>query len=582
MSGKLLKAFNFLKEDVTGLKEAVAKLGNVRPVVKDGKPGKDGKDGVSPAVEDVVQAAIAQLPEPEKINIDDVVAKIPKPRDGRDAPIVNVSDVAAIVLAKIPKPKDGKDGRNGPGLGDVVTRVKAQVRDGDRGEPGPPGAPGKDGVSVTDVQLNNNELFVFLDGKKKKAGAIKVPTPVAPFSPGSVGGGGSARQLDAAVAIKNRELINKTGDWPDPVGGAVNLVPQTEYYIGDCAVELPAKMNITGPTVITGASIVSCLTYLGSEPMINGTDFANLVFVNVSLDHPNSVLLNVEDIIAPTTSVVNLMDVNILRSGGLGTIKDILGITFSLINFSDLTQGLQDTGTVTAVLSAERISGSSTNAAFKFFDFGINVYSSLELANIRTVAPAGAVAFSGLADNGNVLAGQIATVSSCEFLGGVAPLENITKDDFRYKFSGNGALLPDTNPDALISLVANATPTPVVVDIPTKLLGTWGLESESHFEADTTGRITYKAEVPITIPVDIVIDMEPVSGVNKDIVVYAAVNGVVKLASGRRVRIDANNPRPVPVVWQQLFNQDDYLEVFVENHTDSISLLGSGGVSRIR
>jgi hypothetical protein len=302
-----------------------------------------------------------------------------------------------------------------------------------------------------------------------------------------------------------------------------------------------------------------------------------IVISNLTLDHPNSDLFNVEDISSPTTSIINLMDMAILRSGGLGTIKDILGITFSLINFGDVGQGLRDIGTSTAVLSAERVSGNSTSNSFKFFDFGNNVYSSLEFSNIRTAAPAGAFTFSGLVDNGNVAPGQIATISTCEFLGGVTPLENITKDDFRYNFDGNGAAIPDTNPDALVSLVANATPTPVTVNTPTKLVGIWSVESESHFESDTTGRITYKAEVPITVPVDIVIDMEPVSGTNKDIVVYAAFNGSIILASGRRVRIDSNNPRPIPVVWQQTFNQDDYLEVFVENQTDGVSLLGSGG-----
>lgn len=211
MLDKLLKAFGLMKEDVSALKESVAKLEKVHPIVKEGKPGRDGKDGESPSVEDIVQAVIAQLPEPEKIDtkalVDDVVAQIPKPRDGRDAPTVNVSDVAAIVLAKIEKPKDGKDGRNGPDLETVVKRVKAQVQDGKQGEPGPPGPPGKpgkDGVSVTDVQLNNNDLFVFLDGKKRKAGTIKVATPTAPFNPGNAGGGGSDRGPSPTVGYTSQ------------------------------------------------------------------------------------------------------------------------------------------------------------------------------------------------------------------------------------------------------------------------------------------------------------------------------------------------------------------------------------------
>lgn len=229
MLDKLLKAFGLLKEDVSALKESVAKLEKIHPIVKEGKPGRDGKDGESPSVEDIVQAVVAQLPEPEKVDtkaiVDDVVAQIPKPRDGRDAPTVNVSDVAAIVLAKIEKPKDGKDGRNGPDLETVVKRVKAQVQDGERGErgepgpPGPPGKPGKDGVSVTDVQLNNNDLFVFLDGKKRKAGTIKVPTPTAPFNPGNAGGGGSARGAGAALPP---DILR--GGWANYINGDITPI----------------------------------------------------------------------------------------------------------------------------------------------------------------------------------------------------------------------------------------------------------------------------------------------------------------------------------------------------------------------
>ncbi len=206
MLDKLVKAFDFLKADVKGLKETVAKLEKVHPIVKEGKPGRDGKDAIAPSVEDIVAAVLEQIPTPKdgvspdaKAIVDDVLAAMPKPRDGRDAPVVSVSDVAAIVLAKIEKPKDGKpgkDGRNGPDLETVVKRVKAQVQDGrpgDRGPKGDKGEKGDKGVSVTDVQLNNNDLFVFLDGKKQKVGSIKVPTPSAPFNPGNAGGGGTAR-----------------------------------------------------------------------------------------------------------------------------------------------------------------------------------------------------------------------------------------------------------------------------------------------------------------------------------------------------------------------------------------------------
>lgn len=199
MFDKVLKAFGLLKNDVDALRADVEKLQNAGPITVEGKPGKPGKDGVSPSVEEITKAVIAQLPQTEKIDIkaitDSVLAQVPKPRDGRD---VSVSDVAAVVLAKIPKPKDGAPGKNGPDLETVVRQVKAQVQDGRPGKQGPRGPKGDKGdrgASVTDVQLNNNDLFVYIDGKKKKAGRVNVPAPMAPFNPGNAGGGGSARGI---------------------------------------------------------------------------------------------------------------------------------------------------------------------------------------------------------------------------------------------------------------------------------------------------------------------------------------------------------------------------------------------------
>lgn len=201
MLDKLTAAVKQLLTDNRDFSTRLERLEKVKPAVVNGRDGKDGKDGVSPDIETIVAAVVNELPEPEKIDtkaiVNDVLAQIPKPRDGRDAPAVNVSDVAAIVLAKIPTPKDGKDGRNGPDLETVVKRVKAQVKDGSPGEPGPPGPPGKDGkdgVSVTNVQLKNNELFVWLDGVKRAVGKIKIPAATAPFNPGN--GGGSAVSKD--------------------------------------------------------------------------------------------------------------------------------------------------------------------------------------------------------------------------------------------------------------------------------------------------------------------------------------------------------------------------------------------------
>lgn len=201
MLDKLTKAFSLLRQDFNALKCDVQRLEKVRPIVK------HGKDGVSPDADEIVSAVLEKIPTPKdgvSPNINDIAAEavklIPEPKPGRDAIAPTVRDVADVVLANIEKPKDGVS----PDI-NVVAQEAAKLipkpKDGvsptpeavaekiPPPTPGKPGKDGKDGVSVTDVQLKNNDLFVFLDGVRKKAGRIELPKQKLAFSPNNGGGG---------------------------------------------------------------------------------------------------------------------------------------------------------------------------------------------------------------------------------------------------------------------------------------------------------------------------------------------------------------------------------------------------------
>lgn len=254
----------------------------VRLIPKNGRDGRDGKngvDGISPSVEAVVEAVLEQLPEPEKVDVkaitDDVINKIPKPRDGRDAPVIAVADVAAVLLPKIKKPKDGKDGkdgRDGPTLKAVVNDVLAQVEQGPQGEQGPPGPqgePGEDGVSVTDVQLKDNDLFVFLDGERKKVGTIKVPRSLGSFIPG---GGGSARKVftNNAPVLVSENYSARSGDivLVDTSGGPVEVA-------------LPLKGGARS-VIVKKIGLDNNVLTVTSQGTIDGNDTLEMEFTNTS------------------------------------------------------------------------------------------------------------------------------------------------------------------------------------------------------------------------------------------------------------------------------------------------------------
>ncbi len=210
MLDKIQAAVKYLLKDHRDISARLERIEKVKPVVINGKDGRD-----APTIEDVVEAVLAQIPTPKdgespdpKAIVNDVLAQMPTPRDGkdgRDAPAVNVSDVAAIVLAKLPTPKNGKDGRDAPELSTIVKSVKAQIKTpepGRSGKDGKNGRDGKNGVSVTKVELERNKLFVWLDGVKKLVGEIKVPTAnVAPFNPG-----GSGSLISPSEVRKNRPV----------------------------------------------------------------------------------------------------------------------------------------------------------------------------------------------------------------------------------------------------------------------------------------------------------------------------------------------------------------------------------------
>lgn len=278
MGNKITEAVTKLIGDTRDLAARLGRLEKVKPVTT---KGRDGKDGKSPDVKEIVDAVLSQIPAPKdgkspdpKAVVADVLAIMPKPKDGRDAPIVNVSDVAAIVLAKIPKPKDGT---NGPDLGTVLRQIRAQVKDGERGErgpQGPKGPKGKDGASVTDMNFDERtgELSVFIDGKKKVIGKKKFLALQAPFDPGNVGGGGSARNVRVDPVID----VSSEIDLPTPQlrDGVLTIVLEDRQYrlVNDLDLPFPLAWPGEGKRVTWTSVNRAVYKYTGTDSCFRDLD----------------------------------------------------------------------------------------------------------------------------------------------------------------------------------------------------------------------------------------------------------------------------------------------------------------------
>lgn len=386
--------------------------------------------------------------------------------------------------------------------------------------------------------------------------------------------------------IANRVIINNGEDFPDAVGGMIPLADNTEYYIGSNAVSVSDGFLVGTNVTIRGSGAPSILTYTGTGNMFEGDQVGIFATDNLLVNLPNGGhVWNIVDTVQ--SSVVTATGFRVISCGSLGVIDGIFAFAIDFSSVSNMDQGITFVGSV-PLLAIDKWAVISTNAAANFIDLGNTVSATLELTNLSFTGVAGAVGIKGLADNGNVTAGSIATVSSCEFLGGMAALSGITEDDIRWAFNGNSgvvgtSVIKDTFPDALVSLTSNATET-VIAEATTavKVAGTWVVEGESHFTGDTTGRITYNGERQISAPIDITVTVQAASGFNKFIRGCLALNGSIISASSIPNKVGQNDQRNLSIIWQLLLSKDDFLEVFLSNDTDTINLIADSGVFRVK
>ncbi len=378
-------------------------------------------------------------------------------------------------------------------------------------------------------------------------------------------------------------LVNVLTDLPAPVTGVITLAANTNYTLGD-DVSLGTNRidasagniswtsdNIFGPT----------LTYTGTGTMFTGVDATFKIF-NARVDAPTGKVFDFSDVVSPGSNIVNIIDVQIDSCVSIGDFDGLAGLVMSTVNVPSTNDGVAMAGSNWLVQSFIKLGFFSSSATFTGIDLGTSVSPNIEIANLFFSAPAGAIGVSGAANSANVATGSIATFRDSSFVSGMTEISGISPNDIRWAFSLNGGI-PDTQPDAMVSLNNNVTETAITVQsTAVKVAGTWVVERTSLFTADTTGRVTYIAERPLTSPVDIVTTISSVSGSNKDIEVFLALNGTVIANSGKTNRVSQNDPKEITVIWQLTLNQNDFLEVFAANDTDTVNLVVSDAILRAR
>lgn len=266
----------------------------------------------------------------------------------------------------------------------------------------------------------------------------------------------------------------------------------------------------------------------------------------------------------------------------VGTFDKMLAVQFLNSSSGSVTDGITIAGNSTVVFSIDKVSLISTSSSFVGVDIGTSVIINIEIVNLICVAPASAIGISGVASSANVPAGLIAFVGSSSFTGGMTDLQNITENDVRWDFIGNSPT-PDTIKDALLSFNGNATETVIsTINTPVVVNATWTCVRESLFTCTTGGRITSLSERNVVLPIDVSIGVISAGGGSIDVTVYVTLNGSVVADSAVTIAISGSNQAFITIPWQLDLSENDFIEVYLENNTNTTNIIAESAKLRAR
>lgn len=376
-------------------------------------------------------------------------------------------------------------------------------------------------------------------------------------------------------------IVNTVTDLPTPSGGKHTLAANTSYRFGDnVSIGTNYLQYSAGTDVSAAAAGVSVITYTGTNPMNQGAD-ANATIKDITLNCPNADAFSWADTGGGGNSIIVIQDMIIVACKAFGTFNDIHTLIVDVVAALNCTDGLVFLGNSQIGCKVITLNLTSTDTGFIGFDFTGATMRAVNIDGGVLTGGVGSIGIKGDAASANITTGFIANVSNIQFTGVTTALSGITVDDIRWNFRGNG-VVPDTMPDALVSLTANATATALSVGVPTLVAGTWSLERNSHYTTTTGGRITSDSERDILTPIDASVVINPASGTNKSIRVFIALNGTEITNSGMSVNISSGDPKEISVPWQVNLSTTDFIEVFIENETDSVDCTVTDATLRLR
>lgn len=398
--------------------------------------------------------------------------------------------------------------------------------------------------------------------KRLKAGAGIVLTPSADSI--------TITNSQSGGDIASKEVIvSKLSDFPAAIDGVITLADNIVYnLINDVATTNRFVMGSN--TVIRNTDpYSSTLTYTGTGAMFTTTNGTQSIH-EISLDCPNGTLF---DTTGNTTGNLLMRWVRIISLANFGVItKPIVGIYnvfIQLLTGSGITFGTQtDARTVIENFTVV----SATDATLDLIDLGTATFDVFSLNGVQVLTSVSGQTFlKGAAGGNNITGGNIGFVSRTQIEGDMVGLDTVSVNDAGWDFTDNN-IIPDTRPNALLSLDAGADTTISVAGTAYQVAGAFTSASAQLYTVSGAGLVTYNGRRDKFATIDVTISFEPASGINKDLFLQIAKNNTVIGVTKINRTSSSGSSAVVSLDWALTLSTGDTVAIYVGNDTDTTNI----------
>lgn len=383
----------------------------------------------------------------------------------------------------------------------------------------------------------------------------------------SVTDGGTFLQINASEEPipSNTIIVNSLEDLPAPVNGKITLgafvyVQSSDLDVADLEIELSAGTSYVGSSLV---GVV--LTGNGNRLFTSTAQNGRYSVTNLNIQYVSGTVFDFASNKTATAIVENVIIDGCQR---VSNMSDMLGVSIRGAIANNVTSDVHVFSGDNQIVNIDAafVNGwSGSIVALQAATFDI-----INIENINVVSTSGAnILVSGLIDSGNINAGGHGCLRSVSVVGPYVPTQNIERKDLRWWFFNNVGL-QNTRNAGYLAMPTNPTFTAIsAVDTPVKVAGVWTEKTSLRFTSDVTGRLTYVGDYDISVRFLATMSIDKASVGTSQYTACIAKNGQVIPDAIGVTSIEPGDPQSVAINAEIDVSKDDFIELFVENNTDT-------------